>query len=43
MGMGLVLSKSIAEAHGGQLHALRNDPDRGMTFQLTIPVVGATS
>lgn len=42
MGMGLVLCKSIAEAHGGQLHARRNDPQRGMTFVLEIPLSGGS-
>lgn len=42
MGMGLVLCKSIAEAHSGQLVAQRNAPDRGMTFQLQVPLAGGT-
>lgn len=37
MGMGLAISRSIIEAHGGRLWATRS-PDRGMTFQFTLPV-----
>jgi len=37
LGMGLSISRSIVEAHGGQLEAM-NNPDRGATFYFTIPV-----
>ncbi len=37
LGMGLSISRSIVEAHGGQLEA-RNNPDRGATFYFTIPL-----
>jgi PAS domain S-box-containing protein len=37
IGMGLSLSRSIIEAHGGRLWATGN-PDRGATFQFTLPV-----
>ena len=36
MGMGLAISRSIIEAHGGRIWATRNDGP-GMTFQFTIP------
>ena len=36
LGMGLSISRSIAEAHGGRLRAIPNS-DRGMTFQFTLP------
>lgn len=36
LGMGLSISRSIIEAHGGQLTATRN-PDRGSTFRFTLP------
>ncbi len=38
MGMGLTISRSIIEAHGGRLWAMPND-DRGATFTFTIPMV----
>ena len=38
MGMGLSISHSIIEAHGGRLEALAN-PDRGLTFHFTLPIV----
>src|SRR5262245_13772009 len=37
LGMGLSISRSIIEAHGGRLSA-ENNPDRGATFYFTVPV-----
>ncbi len=37
LGMGLSISRSIIEGHGGRLD-MENNPDRGATFYFTIPV-----
>ncbi len=39
MGMGLAISRTIIEAHGGKIHA-ENNPDRGASFIFTLPTVG---
>ncbi len=39
MGMGLAISRSIIEAHGGRIWA-ENNPDRGATFWFTVPAQG---
>jgi PAS domain S-box-containing protein len=36
VGIGLAISRSIAEDHGGQLSVVRN-PKRGVTFRFTLP------
>jgi PAS domain S-box-containing protein len=38
MGMGLAISHSIIQSHGGTLVAVCN-PDRGLTFQFTLPIL----
>lgn len=37
LGMGLPISRSIVEAHGGSLNA-KNNSDRGATFHFTLPM-----
>lgn len=37
LGMGLSISRTIIEDHGGQLWATRNN-DKGMTFSFTVPI-----
>ncbi len=41
LGMGLSISRSIIQAHGGQLWA-RNNSDCGATFSFTVPVEGVS-
>jgi signal transduction histidine kinase len=37
LGMGLAISKTIIEAHGGKLWGISN-PDRGATFHCMLPI-----
>jgi signal transduction histidine kinase len=39
-GLGLVISKAIAEAHGGSI-GVRSDPGRGTCFRVELPLLGA--
>ena len=41
LGMGLTISRSILEAHGGRLRAKANTP-RGAVFEFTLPIRDAT-
>jgi two-component system sensor kinase FixL len=42
LGMGLPISRSITEAHGGRLWA-ENNADRGATFYFTVPAMDGES
>jgi two-component system, OmpR family, sensor histidine kinase VicK len=41
-GLGLYISKSIVEAHGGKIWAENNADGRGATFMFTLPVASGT-
>jgi signal transduction histidine kinase len=37
-GLGLYVSKSLVEAHGGKIWAFNNDNEQGATFCFTLPL-----
>ncbi len=42
-GLGLYISKSIIEAHGGRIQAENNKEGRGATFIFTLPISNVDS
>jgi signal transduction histidine kinase len=42
LGLGLAICRSIVSAHGGSISAV-NNPDRGATFVVSLPLTGAAS
>jgi two-component system, OmpR family, sensor histidine kinase VicK len=38
-GLGLFISKSIIEAHGGRIWAKNNPDGKGATFSFSIPII----
>ncbi len=43
LGLGLAISRSVAEAHGGELTASSAGPDQGATFTLVLPSAAPTA
>jgi two-component system sensor histidine kinase BaeS len=41
-GIGLTIARALAHAHGGDLHAASDGPDRGAVFTLTLPATPTT-
>ena len=38
-GLGLFISKSIIEAHGGKMWAQNNEDGKGSTFSFSLPLI----
>ena len=43
LGLGLAIARSLAEAHGGTIHARSAGPGRGSTFEVRLPIVTRAS